>query len=96
MDQLRYFCYFLRVRKPKGESPLPSRTCLLLLVLPAVKQRQSYLQLDILSWQYLYFLDITVIKAHQEFLASASNVVWLVDTIQKQESGLKHLNYVFY
>lgn len=37
-----------------------------------------------------------IIKAHQEFLVSASDVGKLVDTTQKWENGLKYLNYGFY
>lgn len=48
---------------------------------------QSFLAISV------FFRYYRVIKAHQEFLASASNVVWLVGTIQKWESGLKNLNY---
>lgn len=80
MGQPENVCYFLWVWKPGEQGSVPSRTCLLLLVLPAVKQRQSYLRLYIIFWQYLcLFQNYYVIKAHQESLVSASDVVWLVE-----------------
>lgn len=50
------------------------------LVLLEVKQRQNYLQLYILCWKYLsLFQYYCIIKAHREFLVSASAVVWLLE-----------------
>lgn len=40
--------------------------CLLSQVLPAEKQRKSYLQLDFHFWQYLYFLDISVLLEYNK------------------------------
>lgn len=80
MGQPKYVCYFFWVWKLEEQGSLPSRTCFLLLVLPAVKQTQNYLQLYIIFWQYLCLSQHhCVIKAHQEFLVSASAVVSLVE-----------------
>lgn len=71
--------------------------CLLSLVLPVVRQGQSSLLLDI-NFQYIRKLYLEILfrcyhitNAHQEFLLSANEVIWLVDTIWKRVSGLKPL-----